>query len=221
MPRAWAGILCWQVVKKAGIFLLPPPYTHILHLFLHSMCFQPELLAQAFSLPGKSISGAQSVLLGQSHSLGMDEPGTEHSGSRVCCDLVGGCPLPGEGHHCCCGMWGCSSNSSNLGSKTLQGCRIHHIAPQQNAAGMPVCEMFCGSFPNAGCQWKGLHGGQNIFTIFQTSPWKSQESCQGMMAFLHHHSVTKPILLGIGVCQQLSSWCSSIAVRAMARRARG
>lgn len=32
MPMAWAGILCWQVVRKAGIFLLPPPHTHILHL---------------------------------------------------------------------------------------------------------------------------------------------------------------------------------------------
>lgn len=138
MPTAWAGILCWQVVRKAGIFLLPPPHTHISHLRLHSVCFQPELLAQAFSLPGKSISGAQSVLLGQTHSPGMHEPATQHLGSLMCCHLVGGRALPGDGQHCCCGDAGCSAapnwavkhcrdaectSAPLLRSKTLQGCQ--------------------------------------------------------------------------------------------------
>lgn len=128
-------------------------------------------------------------------------------------------------NHCCCGMWGCRVFcSSKLGSETLQGCRMRHssIAPHQNAAEMPGCETFCGSFPRQDVSEKVcMKGRKNIFTIFQTSPWKSWESCQSMMAFLHHHSVAKPILLGIGVCQQLSLWCFGVTVPAMARRGLG
>lgn len=94
-----------------------------------------------------------------------------------------------------------------LHSRTLQGCQGARcsVAP---FLWQYVSEKVC-------------NGGQNIFTIFQTSLWKSWESCQGMMALLHHHSVAKPILLGIGVCQQLSSWCTSVAVPALACRGLG
>lgn len=155
-------------------------------------------------------------MLGQTLSPGMGEPGMQHLGSHMCCDLIGGQPLL---------LWGCRVFcSSKLGSETLRGCRMRHssIAPHQNAAEMPGCETFCGSFPRQDVSEKVcMKGRKNIFTIFQTSPWKSWESCQGMMAFLHHHSVAKPILLGIGVCQQLSLWCSGVTVPAMARRGLG
>lgn len=138
MPAAWAGILCWQVVRKAGIFLLTPTSC----TFPCTRCVSNlSCLLKLSALPGKSISGAQSVLCGQTHSPGINEPGTQHLGSRGCCDLVGGRPLPGEGHHCCCGVWryaGCSAapnwavkhcrdpgctTAPLLHSRTLQGCQ--------------------------------------------------------------------------------------------------
>lgn len=54
-----AGILCQRVMRKAGIFLLPPPpHTHVLRLPLSSTRFKPELFAQALSSCGESIGGA-------------------------------------------------------------------------------------------------------------------------------------------------------------------
>ena len=115
---AQGGILCRQVMRKAGIFLLPPPRTHVLHLPLSSTRFKPELFAQALSSPERAL-----VVLGAAlrcsvkpapQGLGTRKPGIRRLGGRTRCDLIGGHPGLGEGWHRCCGMQGCRMLCSSI-----------------------------------------------------------------------------------------------------------
>lgn len=217
MPVAWAGILCWQVVRKAGIFLLPPPHTHILHLplcfisnlsclFKLSACLERVSVVlspccvgkptpQGWMSPGHGTWEAVCVvtLLVAIHCLG------KVTTAAVGCGDAGWCSAAPDWALKHCGDPGCRT-APLLHSKTLRGC--------QDA------RCFVAPFLRQNISEKVCMEGRIFSPFFRHHPgWESR---QGMMAFLHHHSVTKPILLGIGVCQQLSSWCSSVAVPAVA-----
>lgn len=142
------GVLHRRVVRKAGIFLLPPPCTHVLHLPLSLMYFKRKMFAQALSAAAPRCTDKPA-----SQGPGMGEPGIWHSGGRMRCELINSSPGLGEGRHHCCGM---------------QGCRVlcSSIAPKQNVAWMPGWRTLCSSVW-AALRCKALYGEQNIFKIFK------------------------------------------------------